>query len=174
MQFPANAGLIFLTDKLTNDRYLVDTGETLSIVPCNQNSNPSGPLLKGADGQRIPSWGFIQKSVQFQSKFSASQRGWSHSRHWLFEKIQGHCCSRNQPNTVCLHCSGLASPLFAFSGLARPFFAFSGLIRLILAAYFYTGISSGSNPAACCDEFFPASCHICTCSLESRGEVIQL
>jgi hypothetical protein len=27
--FPANAKLIFLTDKLTNDRYLVDTGATL-------------------------------------------------------------------------------------------------------------------------------------------------
>jgi hypothetical protein len=55
MHFPANAGLIFLTDELTNDRYLVDTGATLSIVPCNQNSSPSGPLLKGADGQPIPS-----------------------------------------------------------------------------------------------------------------------
>jgi hypothetical protein len=41
------AGLIFLTDKLTNDRYLVDTGATLSIVPCTANSSPSGPLLKG-------------------------------------------------------------------------------------------------------------------------------
>jgi hypothetical protein len=70
---PANAGLIFLTDKLKNDRYLVDTGTTLSIVPCNQNSSPSGPLLKGADGQPIPSWGFIQKTVQFQGKlFTAS------------------------------------------------------------------------------------------------------
>jgi hypothetical protein len=49
--FPANAGLIFLTDKLTNDRYLVDTGATLSIVPCNQNSNPSGPLLRGGGGR---------------------------------------------------------------------------------------------------------------------------
>jgi hypothetical protein len=66
MHFPTNAGLIFLTDKLTNDRYLVDTGATLSIVPCHQNSSPSGPLLKGADGQPIPSWGFIQKTVQFQ------------------------------------------------------------------------------------------------------------
>jgi hypothetical protein len=46
---PRLAGLIFWTDKLTNDRYLVDTGATLSIVPCNQNSSPSGPLLKGAD-----------------------------------------------------------------------------------------------------------------------------
>ncbi len=50
MHFPANAGLIFLTDELTNDRYLVDTGATLSIVPCNKNSSPSGLLLKGADG----------------------------------------------------------------------------------------------------------------------------
>jgi hypothetical protein len=59
---PANAGLTFLTDKLTNDRYLVDTGATLSIVPCSQNASPSGPLLKGADAQPIPSWGFIKKT----------------------------------------------------------------------------------------------------------------
>ncbi len=58
MHFPANAGLIFLTDKLTNDRYLVDTGATLSIVPCTKNSNPSGPLLKGADGATYPLLGF--------------------------------------------------------------------------------------------------------------------
>jgi hypothetical protein len=58
MHFTANAGLIFLTDELINDRYLVDTGATLSIVPCSQNSSPSGPLLTGADGQPIPSWGF--------------------------------------------------------------------------------------------------------------------
>jgi hypothetical protein len=68
MHFPANAGLIFLTGELTNDRFLVDTGATLQIVPCNQRSSPSGPLLKGADGQPIPSWGFIQKTVQFQCK----------------------------------------------------------------------------------------------------------
>ncbi len=72
MHFPADAGLIFLIDELTHDRYLVDTGATLSIVPCTKNSNPSGPLLKGADGQPIPSWGFIQKSVQFQGKLFSS------------------------------------------------------------------------------------------------------
>jgi hypothetical protein len=68
MHFPANAGLMLLTDELTNDRYLVDTGTALSIVPCNHNTSPSGPLLKGADGQPIPSWGFIQKTLQFQGK----------------------------------------------------------------------------------------------------------
>jgi hypothetical protein len=72
MHFPANAGLIFLTDKLTNDRYLVNTGATLSIVPCSQNSSASGPLLNGADRQLIPSWGFIQKTVQIQGKFFTS------------------------------------------------------------------------------------------------------
>jgi hypothetical protein len=72
MHFPANASLIFLTDELTNDRYLVDTGATLSIVPCNQNSSPSGPLLKGVDGQPIPSCSFIQKTVQFQGKLFTS------------------------------------------------------------------------------------------------------
>jgi hypothetical protein len=88
-----------------------------------------------------------------------------------FEKIPGHCCSRDQPNTVCLHCSGLACPLFAFSGLACPFFAFSGLVHLIFVAYFYIGTSSGSNPAACCDDFFPASCHIHTCTVVQDPEM---
>ncbi len=32
----------------------------------------SGPLLKGADGQPIPSWGFIKKTVQFQGKLFTS------------------------------------------------------------------------------------------------------
>ncbi len=72
MHFPANAGLISLTGELTNDRYLVDTGVTLSSVPCNQNSSPSGPLLKGADGKPIPSWGFLKKTVQFQGKLFTS------------------------------------------------------------------------------------------------------
>jgi hypothetical protein len=72
MHFPANAGLIFLTDELTNDRFLVDTGATLSTIPCTSNSSPSGPLLKGADGQPIPSWGFIQRTVQYQGKLFIS------------------------------------------------------------------------------------------------------
>jgi hypothetical protein len=67
--FSCKCWLDFLTNELTNERYLVDTGATLSIVPCNQNSSPSGPLLKGADGQPIPSWGFIKKTVQFQASF---------------------------------------------------------------------------------------------------------
>jgi hypothetical protein len=114
MHFPVNAGLIFLMAKLTNDRYLVDT---LSVVPCNQNSSPSGPLLKGTDGQPIPSWGYIQKTAQFQSKLFTSS--------FLQATVAGHILGVDflrkfkvtvaQPNTVCLHCCCLACPLFAFS-----------------------------------------------------------
>jgi hypothetical protein len=69
MHFPANAGLMFLTNELTNDRYLVDTGATLSIVPCNQNSSSSDPLLKGGRWPTHPLLGFYQKkTVQFQGK----------------------------------------------------------------------------------------------------------
>jgi hypothetical protein len=58
MHFHANAGLMFLTNELASDRYLVDTGATLSIVPCNQNSSPSGPLIGVLS----------KKTVQFQGK----------------------------------------------------------------------------------------------------------
>jgi hypothetical protein len=69
MHFPANAGLI---DELTYDRYLVDTGAILSIIPCASNTSPSGPLLKGANRLPIPSSGFITKTVQFQGKLFTS------------------------------------------------------------------------------------------------------
>ncbi len=58
--------------RLTNDRFLVDTGATFSIIPCSSNSNPSGPLLKGPNGKQITSWAFITKTVQFQGKMITS------------------------------------------------------------------------------------------------------
>jgi hypothetical protein len=123
MHFPANAGLIFLTDELTNDRYLVDTGETLSIVPCNQNSSPSGPLLEGADGQPIPSWGFIKK-LQFQGKlFTSTFLQVTVAIPLLgidFLRKFKVTVSPDQPNTVCLFSSGPARQFFAFSGLVPP------------------------------------------------------
>jgi hypothetical protein len=92
MHFPANAGLIFLLDKLTNDRYLADMGATLSIVPCMSNAGPSGPLLKGADGQSIPSLGFISKihPVSGQTVYNqifASRSSRTHSGHCILEKV---------------------------------------------------------------------------------------
>jgi hypothetical protein len=72
VHFPANAGLIFLTDKLTNDKFLVDSGATLSIISCSSNSTPSRPLLRGENGKPIHSWGFTTKTVQFQGKMFTS------------------------------------------------------------------------------------------------------
>ncbi len=72
MHFLAKAGLIFLTDELTNNKHLFDTGATLTFIPCAANASPSGPHLKGANGLPIPSWGFITKTVQFQGKLFIS------------------------------------------------------------------------------------------------------
>jgi hypothetical protein len=68
MHFPTNSGLIFLTGGLTNDKYLIDTGATLSIIANNSNYKPPGPLLKGANALPIPFLGFLTKAVQFQRK----------------------------------------------------------------------------------------------------------
>jgi hypothetical protein len=70
MHFPANAGLIFLTDKLTNDRYLVDTGATLSIVPCNQNPAHLVPFSKGQMGNLSPLGASLKKLCNFKANFS--------------------------------------------------------------------------------------------------------
>jgi hypothetical protein len=53
--------------ELTNDRYLVDTGATLSIAPSTTNASPSDPSL-GSCWQPIPSCGYVSKTVQFQGK----------------------------------------------------------------------------------------------------------
>jgi hypothetical protein len=70
MHFQANAGLIFLTEELTNDRYLVDTGATLRIVLCNQNSSPSGPLSKEQKGSLSPLGASLKKLCNFKANFS--------------------------------------------------------------------------------------------------------
>jgi hypothetical protein len=67
MYFPANVRLIFLTDELTRERYLVGTGATLRLVPFTSKTTPSSPLPKGTDGQPI-SWGFVQKTIKFYGK----------------------------------------------------------------------------------------------------------
>jgi hypothetical protein len=69
MHFPANASLIFLTDKSTSDRYLVDTGATSSIVPYNQNSSPSGPVSKEQMANPSPLGVLFKKLFKFKANF---------------------------------------------------------------------------------------------------------
>ncbi len=69
MHFPANAGLIFLSDELTNDRYLIDTGATLSIVPCNLNSSHLVPFSKGQMDILSPLEDSLKKLYNFKASF---------------------------------------------------------------------------------------------------------
>ncbi len=44
----------------------------------------------------------------FYCQVFASHSGRSHSEHWFLEKVQHHCCSRDQPNPACLYSDGPA------------------------------------------------------------------
>ncbi len=68
VHFPTNPSLILMNDELTNDKYLVDTEATLSIIPHYSNNKPSGPLLKGAKWFTNPLQGLSHQAVQFQGK----------------------------------------------------------------------------------------------------------
>jgi hypothetical protein len=62
-------GLTFLTDSLSNTRFLEDTGAAVSVLPYTGSrssaATPGGPALAGADGASIRSWGKVYKSVCF-------------------------------------------------------------------------------------------------------------
>ncbi len=66
--------LFFVSDSLTQRRYLVNTGSAFSIMPWQSSDPPSGPRLTGADGRRIPCWG--------ERAFSVAIGGVS--RQWQF------------------------------------------------------------------------------------------
>jgi len=58
-------GLIFLHDKVTDVPFLVDTSASVSVLPHCSNSTPTGPVLTGADGKNIASWGDVTKKLCF-------------------------------------------------------------------------------------------------------------
>jgi hypothetical protein len=173
MRFPANAGLIFLTHELTNDRYLVDTGATLSIVSCSINSSPSGALLKGADGQPIPSWGFIKKTVQFQGKYFTSS--------FLQAAVAGPILSidflRKFKVTVVPEISQIQ---FACTAAAPPS---PYLLSVVSPPLSLLSAASSASPTPVpapvsiqppATMILPSLLPYRTCSPESRGEVVQL
>jgi hypothetical protein len=150
---------------LTNDRYLVDTGATLSIVPCNHNSSPSGPLLKGTDGQPIPSWGFIKKTVQFQGRLFTSTflqaavagpilgidflRKFKVTVSPEINQIQFACSAAAQSANFLPSVTPFTQPIFSAASSASHFLFSSTTV-----------LAPDSNSAAHCDDYFPASCHI--------------
>ena len=71
------AQLVYVTDQLSNRRFLVDTGAAFSILPHRSSVKPSGPSLIGPnacwgdkpvqlvlDGRRFQ-WTFLLAAVQF-------------------------------------------------------------------------------------------------------------
>jgi hypothetical protein len=58
----AGASLLHLTDDTTGLRYLVDSDAALCLLPHRSMLPPSGPLIINANGGRIPSWQFVDRS----------------------------------------------------------------------------------------------------------------
>ena len=54
-----------MVDNTNGASYLVDTGSSFSILPFSSHLPPTGPLLKAANGQRIPCWGRRRQSITF-------------------------------------------------------------------------------------------------------------
>ena len=54
--------LVYITDQLSQRRFLVDTGAAYSILPHHSSGQPTGPLLAGPDGHPLACWG--DKPVQ--------------------------------------------------------------------------------------------------------------
>ncbi len=130
MHFPANASLIFFDWRI--DQWQVFGWYWSNFENCSLQLKFKpiwSPSQRGRWATH-PLLGFYYKNCAISRKtfyinLSASCCGWSHIGHWLLKKIQSHCFSRNQPNTVCLFSSSPARQFFAFSGLVCSPFLFS-------------------------------------------------
>jgi hypothetical protein len=57
--------LVYLQDRISQRRFLVDTGASYSIFPFASKSAPKGPPLTGPSGKTIPCWGEKTLALQF-------------------------------------------------------------------------------------------------------------
>jgi hypothetical protein len=64
-QINALGGLVYLQDTESKQKFLVDTGAAVSVLPHNSRAPSSGTPLTGADGKSIPSWGTVKKTLTF-------------------------------------------------------------------------------------------------------------
>ena len=64
-QINALGGLIYLQDSVTEQRFLVDTGAAVSVLPHRSAAPTCGMPLTGADGRPIASWGKVTKKLSF-------------------------------------------------------------------------------------------------------------
>jgi hypothetical protein len=64
-QINALGGLVYLQDTDSKQKFLVDTGASVSVLPHTSRAPSSGTPLIGADGKSIPSWGTVKKTLTF-------------------------------------------------------------------------------------------------------------
>ena len=64
---PTPDSLLYLHDRLSSRRFLVDTGADRSVFP-HKSSSPTGPVLSAADGNSIKSWGLRTLPLQFAGR----------------------------------------------------------------------------------------------------------
>ncbi len=64
-QINALGGLVYLQDTDSKQKFLVDTGAAVSVLPHTSRAPSSGTPLIGADGKSIPSWGTVKKTLTF-------------------------------------------------------------------------------------------------------------
>jgi hypothetical protein len=64
-QINALGRLVYLHDTKTKQKFLVDTGAAVSVLPHTLQKPSTGPPLSGADGKLIPSWGSVKKTLNF-------------------------------------------------------------------------------------------------------------
>ncbi len=62
-QVNALGGLVYLQDDKSKQKFLVDTGAAVSVLPHKELSASSGPPLASADGKTIPSC--LTRSLSF-------------------------------------------------------------------------------------------------------------
>ncbi len=83
-----------LMNWLTTDIWLILEQLCLSIVPCNQNSSPSGPFSKGQMGNLSPLGDSLKKVCNFKANFLHPVsckplwlvQFWKNSKSLLFQK----------------------------------------------------------------------------------------
>ena len=62
---PTGAPHIYLKDRRSHVRYLVDTGAAISLVPYKSPLKASGPDIVNVSGQKIATWQFVSKFLHF-------------------------------------------------------------------------------------------------------------
>jgi len=61
----AGGDLLHLTDSISGQRFLIDTGSSRSVFPHHSSAPPSGPQLITAGGTPVPTWGVPKLNLSF-------------------------------------------------------------------------------------------------------------